>query len=220
MGDPATVPGTDPMMHSTNSRAPIGAISTFCFAMLALGACSNTSQATPSSTAPASAGAQRAQLTKEASAAATVVAVDPAARLVTLRREDGSAFQVKAGQEVRNFAQIAAGDQLKVQYRETLVASLRPAGEAAAPAEAALGAGRAPVGAKPAAGVGVAVRVRVVVESIDREREIVVFSLASGELRAHRTATPEGREFLKGLKVGDTVQLDYSESVALSLEKL
>ena len=52
-----------------------------------------------------------------------------------------------------------------------------------------------------------------------RERDIVVFSLASGELIAHRLQTPQGREFVEGLKVGNVVQLDYAEAAALSIEK-
>lgn len=43
-------------------------------------------------------------------------------------------------------------------------------------------------------------------------------SLASGELIARRIQTPQGREFVSGLKVGDIVQLDYKEAAALSIE--
>lgn len=185
-------------------------------ALLALGACnSNPPPAQPS----AQFGPKQARITSELTANAQVVAVDPAARLVTLRREDSSLFQLRCGEGVRNFAQITVGDRLRVQYQETLTASLRPAGEAATPVEAAAVAGRAAPGAKPAGGLGVLVSVRVKIESIDREREIVVFSLASGEVVARRIMTPEGREFVKGLKVGDTVQLDFTESLALAVEK-
>jgi len=163
---------------------------------------------------------KKAEITNEYTATAHVVAVAAASRTVTLRREDGAQFDVHAGESVRNFDQIAVGDVLRVRYKETLAAEKLPAGEATKPAVAAMAAGRAPVGAQPAAGVGVGVSVRVKIESIDLEKGIVTFSLASGELISRRIQTPQGREFVKSLAVGDVVQLSYAESLALSVEKL
>lgn len=189
----------------------------FFGALLALGACqtgqSGSSLPPPSTT-------QRVELSNEFAATALVVSVAPAERLLTLRREDGSLLELQAGQAVRNFDQIAVGDELRVRYQETLAASLRPAGEKAMAAEGTLAAARAKPGAKPGAGMGVAISLRVRIESIDLPNDIVVFSLASGELVAHRIATPDGRAFVRGLKLGDTVQLDYSEGLALSIEEL
>jgi hypothetical protein len=194
---------------------------TLC-ALLVLCACKSTPK--EPTTQPAAAvdpnRVERAQITSELTAKAEVVAVNPTTRIIALRSEDGSLFQVMAGQEVRNFGQIAAGDTLRVQYRETLAASIRPASEAAVPVEAGAAAVRAKPGAKPGAGVGAAISLRARVESIDRVRDIVVCSLASGEMFARRVMTPEGREFVKVLKIGDTVQLDYTEAVALSIDKL
>lgn len=186
-------------------------------ALLLASACKSSQPA--DAPAPAAAPA-RAALSNEITATAHVVAVEAANRVVTLRREDGTLMQVKCGEAVRNFSQIAVGDKLRVQYKETLEASLRPAGEPASPVEAMAAAGRAEPGAKPGAGVGVAISVRVKIESLDLARNIVVFSLASGELSARRVVTPEGRAFIQGLKVGDTVQLDYTEALAVSVQEL
>ncbi len=189
-------------------------------ALLALCACGTSKETTQSSAQAAPKRAEHAQLTNVLTATAEVVAVNPTTRIIALRREDGSLFQVLAGQDVRNFAQITAGDMLRIQYRETLAASVRPAGETAMPMEAGAAAVRAKPGAKPAFGVGAGVSVRCKVESIDRERDIVVCSLSSGEIIARRVVTPEGREFVKGLKIGDTVQLEYTEALAMSVDKL
>jgi hypothetical protein len=159
-------------------------------------------------------------LSNEFTATAEVIAVDHARRTVTLRREDGRLLALQVGQAARNFDQIAIGDQVRVHYKESLSASLRPAGETARPAEGAVTAGRAEAGAKPGGGVALLMSVRVKIESIDAPHDIVVFSLASGELIAHRLATAEGRSFVTGLRVGDVVQLDYAEAMALSVEKL
>ncbi len=185
-------------------------------ALFVLSAC----QSAKTTSLPAPPETRRAELSNEYTAMAEVVAVVPAERRLTLRRENGSSFDLTAGEGVRNFAQIAVGDVLRVRYKETLAASLRPVGEKVEPAEGAFLAARAKPGAKPGGGLGLAVSLRVKIESIDLERNIVVFAPASGELIAHRLQTPEGREFVRGLEVGDTVQLDYAQALALSVEKL
>jgi len=191
-----------------------------CALILALPACQSTDSATQPAARSGSVSDGHAQITNEIVALAKVVAIDPSTRIITLCREDGTQFLAKAGEAVRNFDQVAVGDTLRVKYQETLSATRVTGAEAAAPAEAALSAGRAKAGAKPAGALGFAVSVRVKIVSIDRERQIVVFSLASGELIARTLVTSEGREFVKGLKVGDVVRLDYTEVLALSVEKL
>jgi hypothetical protein len=159
-------------------------------------------------------------LSNEITATADVTAVDKGTRVVTLRREDGSMFQVLAGSEVRNFDQIKAGDKLRVRFKENLKASLRPANEGGPQAGAGVVATRAAVGATPAAGAAFGVSVKVRIESIDSAHDIVVFSLPSGELVSHRIATSEGKKFVEGLKIGDKVQLEYSQALALAIEKV
>ncbi len=185
-------------------------------ALLGLAAC----QTGQSASAPPTPAKTQARIAEEQTATAQVVALDPARRCVTLRREDGRLLDVHVGEAVRNYDQIEVGDALRVHYQATMVATRRPAGEPAQPAKATVMAARAEKGAKPAGGVGVAFTLRVRIESIDVPNDIVVFSLASGELIAHRLATDEGRGFVKGLKVGDIVHLDYDEALALTIEEL
>jgi hypothetical protein len=161
-----------------------------------------------------------ARIANEVTATAGVVDVDRSARLITLRSEDGSLFAVVADEAVRNFDQIAKGDQLRVRYVESLDATLRRGEKIATEGDVTVVAGRAKTGEKPAGGVGVSYDVRVKIESVDRSNHIVVFSLPSGELRTVRAQRPEGRAFVEELKVGDIVQLEYSASVALAIEKV
>lgn len=179
-----------------------------------------TASPAPTQTAQTAPAPQKAEIVNEFTAAAQVVAVAPETRSITLRREDGTLFDVRAGDEVRNFDQIAAGDELRVHYKETLTATKLAAGEAARPAQGAIAAARAEKGERPGAAAAAMITARVKVESIDKTHDIAVYSLASGELIARRIKTPQGREFLKGLAVGDTVQLDYSRALALGVEKM
>ena len=188
-------------------------------ALLGFSACktsdSGTSSSTPSADAPTT-----AKIAQDLSATAAVTAVDKSSRVVTLKNEDGRLFSVLCGEAVRNFDQIAVGDTLRVTYKVSVTASKLPAGEVAAGPSAAVAAGRAPKGQAPAAGIKVAATLRVKIESIDAARDIVVFSSASGEVIAHKVTSDEGRKFVKSLKVGDVVQLDYAESLALGIEKV
>ena len=185
--------------------------------LLALAACQSKQSQTP---APPPKDGLRAEISNEFTATAQVVAVDPAQRLVTLRRADGTAFDVLAGEGVRNFDRIKAGDELRVRYKEVLAAARLSPGDAAKPAQAGFMAVRAKEGDKPAAGVGASVGVRVRIESVDTQRWIVVFSLPSGELIARRIQTPQGREFAAKLAVGDAVQLGYVEVLALEVDEI
>ena len=193
--------------------------------LLGLAACASehkTTSSTTSSAAPSSTSAPmtHAKISNEVNATAKVVALDKSLRLVTLRSEDGRLTDVYCSDEVRNYDQIGVGDSLRVRYRQSLSASLLPPGSDAAVSHGSVTATRAEKGAAPAAGVNAHYVLRVKVVSLDAPREVVVFSLPSGELVAHQIATAEGREFVKHVKVGDLVELDYSEALALSIEEM
>jgi len=187
-------------------------------ALLALGACKSTEPGSTAASEPSSA-PNKVELDNEITAKADVVAVDKATRAVTLRRDDGAMLTIRVPAEVRNFDQIAAGNQLRVRYRQQLCVERNDAAEAGGAAVAAAAA-RAPKGAMPAAAVGAGLHVVVTIETIDKAHDIVVFSLPSGELVSHRIATTEGRRFVGGLKIGDKVTLLYSEALALSVEAM
>ncbi|TAH36000.1 MAG: hypothetical protein EYC70_12190 [Planctomycetota bacterium] len=184
-------------------------------ALFSLGSCQSGHSESPP---PPQMGPVR--LTNEFQAVAEVVAIERDQRLVTLRRADGSLFVVRAGDGVRNLDQVAVGDDLRIRYREELTAVRSAKDPESEPAEIALAGVRAPLGEKPAGGVGMSFRLVVRIESIDLDRDIVVFSPGSGELIAHRIVTAEGRAFVRTLEVGNTVELTYAEMLALSVEEL
>jgi hypothetical protein len=209
----------NPILSSPPSRRVRSSLRLSSLAALLVAAgCQSTGAAAG---AGAGAGAvTQATIADEFTTTARVVAVDRTARTATLRREDGRLLAVRAGEAVRNFDRVQPGQTLRVQYRAMLVASKCPPGTATTPVEATVMAARAPAGAQPAAGVGAVVTVRVTIESVDPAHDIVVFAIPGGDLVAHRVATAEGRAFAAGLKVGDTVQLDYGEGVAIAIDEL
>jgi hypothetical protein len=163
-----------------------------------------------------SSGPAPAEIAEETSATATVVAVDRATRVITLRDTSGT-WSVHAGPEVQNFAQIDPGDSVTVRYRESLAVALAPPGTSPAPPTTTIVAGTAAPGQRPAGAIGGQVTMTVRIESVDTRNHIVVFTPASGGLRAIRVRTPEGRRFIQGLSAGDSVDISFTEAMAVSV---
>jgi len=69
----------------------------------------------------------QATIAKAVSVSATVEAIDPATRQVTLKGPRGDLNTVTAGPELRNFEQIKVGDQIKALYTEAVALSVEPA---------------------------------------------------------------------------------------------
>lgn len=179
----------------------------------------STPASTSSTTTLPSPATEHAQVSETMTATAIVVSVDSSTRMIALRGTDGSTFVVHAGPEVRNFAQIAAGDSVHVKYTASLAVSLKKPGDPIVPASATVAAGRAAPGQTPGASVAGRVTATVRIESVDPANDIVVFTGPSGELRAIRVQRDEGRQFIRGLEPGDRVEITYTEAAAIAVEK-
>jgi len=149
---------------------------------------------------------------------ATVVGIQKAKRLVSLRGPEGRTLTVEAGPEVRNFDQIQVGDQVIASYYEAVGFTLKKPGESDGAPDAGLITGRAKPGARPAAAVGRYAKTTVTIESVDQKTYTVTFKGEDGLTRAVPVATPEGRAFASKLKPGDQVEITYEEAVAISVE--
>jgi len=153
---------------------------------------------------------------------ATVQSIDVEKRLVTLRdNEGGEPVTVQVSPEVRNLAQVKAGDQVVVRYYEALAAELRSRGDGSGSTQAPVrdtAMGRAAEGARPAALVGEETKQTVRIVSVDNKNHIVSFYGSDGLSRAVPVRTPQGQEFVSKLKPGDEVELTYTEALAVSVE--
>jgi hypothetical protein len=147
--------------------------------------------------------------------AGTVTAVDLPNRLVTLRGPDGKLFTVEAGEEVRNLPQVEVGDRVVVRYCQAIAAELaKPGQQAAASAEVT----RAPLGAKPGAGLTQEVTGTVRIDALDPATHTVSFTDPGGHSQTITVRDPKMQDFLKTLKVGDQVAITYTEAVAIAVE--
>jgi hypothetical protein len=153
---------------------------------------------------------------------ATVEAVDPVTRFMSLKGPDGNVVTVKVDDEVRNLPQVKVGDQVVVRYYAALGAELKSRGGtstgAAADPEAAVTVGRAEEGQRPAGVVTAQTSTVVKIKEVDTKNNVVTFYGEDGMVRAFPVQTDQGKAFIKKLKPGDEVGVTYTEALAVSVE--
>ncbi|MFO1025043.1 MAG: hypothetical protein U1E70_07670 [Acetobacteraceae bacterium] len=149
---------------------------------------------------------------------ATVESVDMATRHVLLRNADGALQTITVGPEVRNLAQVKAGDKVLVRLRLGVVAQIAPPNDDTPPVAAADAAGRAPAGDRPAGLVGEALRVRVTIDGYDRRTRVVRYTLPNGQKHQTVLHTKTMQDFAAGLKAGDKVDVTFIRSLAVAVE--
>jgi Cu/Ag efflux protein CusF len=196
-------------------------------AAAALMACTSdapTSTATRLPAAPASRmtatgtseGADRVERTQAIQVTANVLKIDPATRHVTLQLPAGREVELVAAPSVKNLSQVSVGDQVRVTYYESLVFQLRPPGQAAPATSAEAAVATAPPGAMPAGVALGTVTVTTTVKDIDRDAQTITLATEDGGLRTLPVQDPAN---LDKVKVGDRLDITYSEALAVDVQK-
>ncbi|MCV2371044.1 hypothetical protein [Roseateles oligotrophus] len=147
---------------------------------------------------------------------AKVVEVDLVNRTATLRGPKGEMQTVTAPEDMKNFAQVRAGDELVVRYTAAVAAKLEkvePTGirqriESSSSAVAASGA-------LPGMAAGRTVEVLAVLKALDKKNGIATLR---GATRTFSLVVPEGIDISK-LKVGDEVRAAFTEAIAINVER-
>ena len=151
------------------------------------------------------------------SAAAKVVAIDHAARKVTLENAGGDRFDVEVSQEVKNLPQVKVGDTVELTYYESLAWSVKKAGEGAPGSSAVAAVGTAPAGEKPAGAYGAHVSLTATIAAIDLAAGTVTLKGPEGDVRTVKARDPKN---LERVAVGDLVDIDYTEALAIQVRDL
>ena len=182
-----------------------------CLSVSALAAPPASSQK-PAGTPAAKAAAPMHHSAVTGSVTATVISVDQASRRVTLRGEDGSEYTFTAEPSVKNLAQVKAGDVVTATYTESIGYVVKKGGEAGM--SASQGMSTAPAGEKPAGVATSKTTVTVVITAIDTKANSVTFKGPQGNSRTVMVQDPEK---LEGVKVGDSVDITYTEALSLKV---
>jgi len=145
---------------------------------------------------------------------ATVTALDEKNRVITVKTPDGLDYTFVVDPAVKNLPQVKVGDTVSATYTEALAYEVKKGGQAGA--TETIAGGTAEPGKKPAGAVARQVTVTVSIAAIDPAVPSVTFQGPQGNTRTIKIRDPKK---LEGVSVGDTVQLTYTEALALKIEK-
>jgi hypothetical protein len=148
------------------------------------------------------------------SVTATVTAVDATSRIVTLKGPKGKIFDVKAGEEVRNLAQVKVGDKVKVKYYQSVAVEVVAPGTAPGGVQEGVVGGRSKPGERPAGLIGGQVTVTATVEAIDKKNQTATLKGPEGKTLTVKVEDPRN---LVNVKVGDEVVITLTEALAISV---
>ena len=148
-------------------------------------------------------------------ARATVTAIDLQQREVTLKDEKGQEVVVEVADEVTNLDQVKVGDQVLASYTEALAWQVKPAGQGGPSVSADTGVTTSKPGSKPGATVGRTINLTATITAIDLANGTVTLTGPGGQSQTIKARDPAN---LKKVKVGDLVDITYTEAVAVSVK--
>ena len=157
-----------------------------------------------------------AAMMEATTATATVEAIDPATRFVTLKNADGETSQVHLGKECINFDQIKVGDRVTATLAEEHAiavgkpGSLTPTDDGAGQIVA-----RAPAGSKPRVLVTDVAEITAKIDAVDAANRTVKLTPAGGTSRTIKVGPAVN---LEALKPGDEVAVRCTQALAIVVE--
>ena len=149
-------------------------------------------------------------------ATAVVKKIDQKTRMVTLKGSDGQTKTIHVSEEVKNLPQVKRGDLVTIAYYESIAWELRKRGTATPSVDAAADASRNPAGQMPGAVAGAAVNVVAKITKIDKKTGEVTLKGPKGKTVQVKV---KDTSRLDSVKVGDLVDITYTEAMAISVER-
>ncbi len=139
---------------------------------------------------------------------ATIQAVDPATRSITLRDDKGLEDTFIAGEGVQRFNELKVGQKVNITYYESLVLQVvKPGEKGSGPStEAALTRAK---GELPAGAVAVQDKATVTVKAVDPAVPSISVTTEDGRVVTRKV---ESKASLEGVKPGDKIDITYTRA--------
>ena len=149
---------------------------------------------------------------------ATVKDVDLTDRLVILQRPDGSVAVVDVDPSVRRLEEIRAGDKVHITYSRAMAVKILKSKTSELSTTVTPNYQRS-TGALPGATASRQVKAIVRIDGIDLANDTVTITGQSGNSEIIYLANPELIRNLPKLKLGDIVEVSYTEATAISVSR-
>jgi hypothetical protein len=143
----------------------------------------------------------------------TVEAIDRESRVVTLKDKNGVTDDIVCGPEVQRFDALKVGDRVTFRFHESVVTALRHAGAPAKPADTTA-VTRTP-GTAPGGTIARQMTAIVNIQALDPKVPSVSIRTQDGNLMSFKVQNAKN---LEGYKVGDRVEVTYTQALAVSVE--
>jgi hypothetical protein len=145
---------------------------------------------------------------------ATITAINHKTREVTLKGPQGNEVTLQLSQEVKNFAHMKVGDTVTAKYVQALTLELKKGGKEIVSRSEKGGVATAKPGEKPAGVAGRHLKITADVTAVDPATQTVTLK------GPHRTVDLriDDPEQFKLINVGDQVQANYTEALAIAVE--
>jgi Cu/Ag efflux protein CusF len=144
---------------------------------------------------------------------ATIVAIDQATRSVTLRYQNGDEDTFTVGPAVTRFAELKIGDTIRATYTESVVFEVRKPGATGPAGTAGVAAARNK--SMPGGTIAAIQTATVTVKAVDAATGSITVTTADGHTMRRII---ENKKNLEGVKVGDKIDITYSQAVLLNAE--
>jgi hypothetical protein len=144
---------------------------------------------------------------------ATIEAIEKATRSVTLKQENGEYVTITAPAEVAKFDAMKVGDKVTVKYYDNIVLRLKAPGEKAVDSSSSALTGTS--NARPGATAATQRTITATITNIDPKIPSISFSGPNGWKYSSRV---EDKEALKKVKVGDRLDITWTEAMLISIE--
>jgi hypothetical protein len=144
-----------------------------------------------------------------------IEAIDHTKRMVTLKDKDGVEETIHCGPEVKRFDELKVGDTVTFRYYESIAYSIRKPGQ-----PSGLPKGTDPKvvrgqGAKPSGTISQQETATVTIKAIDPKVPSVTVLTEDGRTASFKVEDPKN---LKDVKVGDKVEVTYTEAFMISVK--
>jgi hypothetical protein len=144
----------------------------------------------------------------------TIEAIDAPGRAVTIKKADGTFVTTVAGPDVKRFDELKVGDKITARYYENLVIRVKRPGESEVDSKV-----KATTGSEQALPGGTKAKQRTItatISAIDPTTPSITFTGPNGY---KYTSKVQDTEALAKVKVGDKVDIVWTEAVLVSLER-
>ena len=143
-----------------------------------------------------------------------IEAIEVGSRTITLKKPDGTFVTTVAGPEIKRFEELKVGDKVNARYYENVVVRLKRPGESdvVSSAKGTTGSEQALPGGTKAKQV----TITATITAIDPNTPTITFTGPSGW---KYTSKVQDTEALAKVKVGDKVDIVWTEAMLVSVER-